>query len=114
LHSGIFAAAGITVIIAFGLKMLDFMTIQFGLVRSVYMRKIAVADEDITPTLSLGLSLDHILSILSAVLCGWLWRELGPQYVFVFAALLAVANMIVAKYCAKVENRKIIETGGQD
>jgi MFS family permease len=98
-----FAAAGIVVILAFGLKMLDFMTIQFGLVRSVYMRRIAVSDEDVTPTLSLGLSIDHILSILSAVLCGWLWHEFGPQFVFVFAAVLAVANMIVAKYCSKIE-----------
>lgn len=103
LHSGFLTAAGVTVIVAFGLKMLDFMTMQFGLVRSVYMRKIAVSDEDVTPTLSLGLSLDHILSILSAVLCGWLWRELGPQSVFVLAAVLAVANMIVARHCTKVE-----------
>ena len=102
-----FVVAGTIIIIAFGLKMLDFMTMQFGLVRSVYMRKIAVSDEDVTPTLSLGLSLDHILSILSAVLCGWLWHEFGPQFVFVFAALLAVANMIVAKYCAKKEDKGV-------
>jgi len=43
-------------------------------------------------------------SLLSAVLCGWLWREFGPHYVFVFAALLAIANMAVAKYCEKKEN----------
>jgi predicted MFS family arabinose efflux permease len=90
--------------------MLDFMTAQFGLVRSVYMRKIAVSDEDVTATLSLGLSLDHILSIICAVLCGWLWRELGPQYVFVFAALLAIANMAVARVCAKKEREKSQES----
>lgn len=103
LNNGFFLAAGVTVIIAFALNMLDRMTMQFGLVRAVYMRKIAISDEDVTPTLSLGLSLDHTLSILSAVLCGWLWRELGPQFVFVFAALLSIANMVVARYCAKKE-----------
>jgi len=107
LYNGALAAVGFTVIIACGLKMLDFMTMQFGLVRSVYMRKIAVNDEDVTPTLSLGLSLDHVVSIISAVLCGWLWRELGPQSVFAFAAVLAVANMIVARYCKSKEDRQV-------
>jgi len=103
LHTGVLAAAGIITAVAFGLKMLDSMTMQFGLVRSVYMRSIAVDDEDVTPTLSLGMTLDHILSILSAVLCGWLWRQFGPQYVFVFAAMLAIANMAVARYCGRKE-----------
>jgi predicted MFS family arabinose efflux permease len=107
LNNGALLTTSIAVIIiAFGLNMLDRMTMQFGLVRSVYMRKIAVADEDVTPTLSLGLSLDHILSILSAILCGWLWKEFGPQYVFVFAAVLSIANMFVARYCAKKETKK--------
>jgi len=106
LHNGIFIAAGITVIIAFILNMIDRMTMQFSLVRAVYMRKIAVSEDDVTPTLSLGLSLDHTFSILSAILCGWLWRSLGPQYVFVFAAFIAIANMVVARYCAKTEKIK--------
>ncbi|MCL2772239.1 MAG: MFS transporter [Oscillospiraceae bacterium] len=103
LHNGAFVAAGLTVVIAFILNMIDRMTMQFTLVRSVYMRRIALFDEDVTPTLSLGLTLDHTLSILSAVFCGWLWSEFGPQYVFVFAAMLSVANMAVARYCAKKE-----------
>jgi len=37
-----------------------------------------------------------VLSILGAFLCGFLWKEWGPQYVFVLAALLSVANMAVA------------------
>ena len=107
LNNGFFLAAGITVIIAFGLNMIDRMTMQFSLVRAVYMRQIALSDDDVTPTLSLGLSLDHTLSILSAILCGWLWRELGPQSVFVFAALLSIANMAVARYLHKKEKSKI-------
>jgi hypothetical protein len=106
LHSGFFISAGIIVILAVILNIIDRMTMNFGLVRSVYMRQIALSDEDVTPTLSLGLSLDHILSILSAVLCGWLWRELGPHSVFIFAAVLSIANMVVARHCSKTENVK--------
>ena len=96
LSLGWIAVAGTSVAVAFVINMADKMTIQFGMVRSVYMRSVARSPEEVTPTLSLGMSLDHVLSILSAILCGWLWKSLGPQYVFVFAALLSVCNMLVA------------------
>ena len=97
LSSGRFAAAGLSVALAFAVNMADRMTMQFGMVRAVYMRSVAVSPDEVTPTLSAGMALDHILSILSAVLCGWLWQSLGPQYVFVFAGLLSVGNMAVAR-----------------
>jgi len=92
------ALFGITsfVVLAFVVNIADRMTIQFGMVRSVYMRSVAVVPEDVTPTLASGMAIDHIVSIVSAIFSGFIWRELGPQYVFVFAGLLAVANMVVA------------------
>ena len=96
LSAGWLLAAGVPVVAAFAINMLDRMTMQFGMVRSVYMRSIALAPEHVVPTLAVGQSLDHVLSILSAFLCGFLWTEWGPEYVFVLAALLAVANMTVA------------------
>ena len=96
LSIGLIAAAGLYVGVAFTINMADRMTAQFGMVRSVYMRSIALDEDEVTPTLSAGLTLDHVLSILSAILCGWLWDQLGPQYVFVFAAFLSVGNIAVA------------------
>ena len=100
LSAGLFwgwiTAAGMAVFVAFAVNIADRMTIQFGMVRSVYMRSVAISPEEVTPTLSLGMSLDHVLSILSAILCGWIWKSLGPQHVFIFAALLSVCNMLVA------------------
>ena len=101
LSDGWIAAAGISIAVAFAVNMADRMTIQFGMVRAVYMRSIAVSPEEVTPTLSAGMSLDHILSILSALFCGWLWKHIGPQYVFVFAALLSAGNMLVARMIRK-------------
>ena len=89
----------------FALKTLDIMSIQFGLVRSVYLRTIALHEDEVAPTLALGMSLDHILTIVSAVFCGWLWTTFGPMYVFFFAALLAVGNMIVARKISKNEKK---------
>jgi len=97
---GITAGAlfGITsfVALAVAVNIADRMTIQFGMVRSVYMRSIAAAPEDVTPTLAVGMTIDHIVSIAIAIFSGFLWWEFGPQYVFVFAGILALANMIVA------------------
>ena len=97
LSKGTLAASGFAVIAAFAVNMADRTTMQFGMVRAVYMRSVAVSPDEVTPTLSAGMSLDHVLSILSAIFCGWLWERLGPQYVFVFAALLSLGNMLVAR-----------------
>ena len=96
LSSGYLAAVGLPVVIAFVIKMADGMTTQFGMVRAVYMRSIAFSPDEVTQTLSIGMALDHVLSILGSIFCGWIWVEMGPLYVFVFAALLAICNMFVA------------------
>ena len=99
---------GITsfVALAVAVNIADRMTIQFGMVRSVYMRSIAVVPEDVTPTLASGMAIDHVVSIASAVLSGFIWSEFGPQYVFVFAGILAVANMVVAIKIRNTENNR--------
>jgi hypothetical protein len=84
-------------------NLIDRMTIQFGMVRSVYMRSIAITPEDVTPTLASGMAIDHIVSIVSAMLSGIIWSAFGPQYVFVFAGILAFANMMVATRIRKDE-----------
>jgi MFS family permease len=96
LASGRLAAAGAVVALAYAVNIADRMTMQFGMVRSVYMRSVALKAEDVTPTLSTGLALDHVLSILCAFLCGFIWSEWGPQYVFVFAIGLCMGNLSIA------------------
>jgi MFS family permease len=97
LSTGRLAAAGFAIAFAFIINMADRMTMQFGMVRAVYMRSVAVSPDEVTPTLSAGMALDHVLSILSAILCGFIWEQLGPQYVFVFAAMLSAGNMLIAR-----------------
>ena len=104
LHSGWLLGVASVVVIAVLINIADRTTILFGMVRNIYMRSIADTAEDVTPTLATGMALDHILSIGSAVICGWLWWEFGPQYVFIFAGILAAANMVVA-FLIRKENR---------
>lgn len=70
-----------------------------SMARATYIKKIAVVDEDVSPTLSLGTSIDHIVSMFIPVLGGFVWYAGGPggyKYVFLGGAVIALANLISA------------------
>jgi predicted MFS family arabinose efflux permease len=90
------ALTGVGMILVYLLFIADRMSAQFYIVRSIYMKSIAVKAEDVTPTLSTGMAIDHVTSIIAALFCGIVWDTWGPEYVFVIAAILSLANMIVA------------------
>jgi hypothetical protein len=94
--SGYLATFGLPVFLAYALFILDKMSNQLGMVRTLYLRSIAVDPSDVTPTLSLGLSIDHTVSITCAFLGGIVWMYWGPQYVFFLAAALSCVNLYVA------------------
>jgi len=94
--------AGVVILgIAVGVNIFDRVVAHFGMVRSVYVRQIALCDEDVTPTLAVGMSLDHIVGISSALIGGWIWHTWGPWWVFVFSAVLAIGNLVVAHQISK-------------
>ncbi len=95
--TGMIATVGVPVFFAFALYITDRMSMSMSMVRVVYLRSIALDPSEITPTLSTGISMDHVISITSAYLGGMVWAAWGPQYVFYFAALLSVINLVVAR-----------------
>ncbi|MDD4744337.1 MAG: MFS transporter, partial [Eubacteriales bacterium] len=86
---GFLARTGLPVFFVFALFVIDRMSMQMGLIRSLYLRNIALKPEDIGPTLTLGQSMDHVVSITCAALGGLVWSVWGPQYVFFLAALMS-------------------------
>lgn len=91
------ALVGIPVFIAYVIVIVDKMSSQMGIIRILYLKSILVDEGDLRPTLSLGLSLDHIVSIICAYLGGIVWIKFGPQYIFFLAATLSLVNLYVAK-----------------
>ena len=67
-----------------------------GMARATYLQKIAVKPEDVTQTLTMGVSIDHIFSICCAVCGGFIWIKWGYQYVFLLGAIIAVINFFSA------------------
>ncbi|MCK8060479.1 MULTISPECIES: MFS transporter [unclassified Fusibacter] len=94
--NGTLDKVGLPVLIAYGIFIIDRMSNQMGMIRTLYLRQIAVEKSDIMPTLSLGLSLDHIVSILCAVAGGVIWGAWGPEYIFYLTAALSLVNLFVA------------------
>lgn len=68
-----------------------------AMARATYLRKIAVKDEDVSPTLSAGISIDHIMSMFLPALGGIVWYSGGSsgyKYVFLGGAFIALVNFI--------------------
>jgi MFS family permease len=105
LMSGRFASVGVPVFIVFALLVVDRMTMQLGMIRALYLRSIALDTSEISPTLSTGMSIDHVISIVCAFLGGVAWSVWGPQYVFYIAAVLSLGNVIVAARLPKTDDK---------
>ncbi|MCG8568927.1 MAG: MFS transporter [Spirochaetes bacterium] len=90
------ALTGIPVLLAYLVFILDRMSSQMGIIRTVYLKSILIKNADLTPTLSLGISMDHVVSIICAYTGGIIWKVWGPQYIFFLAAGLSLINLYVA------------------
>jgi predicted MFS family arabinose efflux permease len=63
---------------------------------NVYVQDIAANQEEITAMLSIGISINHVISIFIALMGGWLWKTIGIEALFTMSALLGVVNSIYA------------------
>jgi predicted MFS family arabinose efflux permease len=82
--------------IVFICYVVDQLLLSVGMARATYIQKIAVQPEDVTQTLTMGVSIDHIFSIGVAVSGGFIWLKWGYQYVFLMGAIIAVINFFSA------------------
>jgi hypothetical protein len=83
-------------LLAAGCYIIDQLLMSVGIARATYLKKIALKPEDVSQTLSMGLSIDHIFSITLALLSGYIWKAFGYQYVFLLGSIIAVANFFSA------------------
>jgi MFS family permease len=74
----------------------DRLSMQIGMVNSIYLRSVAWDHEEVTSTLSMGISLDHFVSIIAAMAGGFVWAKWGSQWVFFLAAAFSLGNLFVA------------------
>ena len=84
--------------LAYACYIADLLLAATVMARTVYLYRISVAKEDLTPTLSLGISLDHAVAMTIPLAVGLLWESHGYTIVFIVAALLALGNLFTASF----------------
>jgi hypothetical protein len=81
----------------FALYVLDNLMFATRIARTTYLGRIAVEKSDIPATLSLGISVDHAVSMTIPALGGLLWAAYGYPAVFFAAAGVAVLGFWAAQ-----------------
>lgn len=93
-----------------GCYVLDNLLLSASMARATYVRRIATQPSDISRTLSMGLSLDHIVAMFIPLLAGYVWYTngaIGYMYVFLGGLILSALNFILAsKINLPVRNRQ--------
>jgi len=93
---GTLAKVGFPVILTCTLFIVDRLSSQMGIIRTIYLKSIALDSADVTPTLSLAMMMDHIVSIIVGVTGGVAWVTFGSHYIFYAVAALSLVNLAVA------------------
>lgn len=95
-NTGVLAKVGIPLILTCALFVVDRLSSQMGIIRVIYLKSIALQPSDVTPTLSLAMMMDHVVSIIVGVTGGLLWITFGSHYIFYTVAALSLVNLVVA------------------
>ena len=90
--------AGVAIFIIYACFIGDNLLFACQMARATYLNKIVEHKADLTPTLSMGVSVDHAVSMTVPFFAGLLWEAAGYQYVFLLAAALALINFWTATY----------------
>ncbi len=85
----------IALYVLFGAYILDSVLFALRIARTTYLKKIADDPSEITPTISMGITIDHAVAMTLPVLSGYIWTMWGFQYVFLLAAVIALAGFFV-------------------
>ena len=71
------------------------------MVHAFMMRNLAIDPSEVTASLSVGLSLDHILAITVSAVLGVIWEKFGAEYVFFLTAATSLMQIGVGLYMGR-------------
>ena len=75
---------------------LDSIISLASMASSVYVQDISDTPEEVRATLSTGISVNHMITILIALFGGWVWKALGIETLFIVSAVLGLMNSAYA------------------
>jgi MFS family permease len=75
---------------------LDAVISLASMATNVYVQDLSTGPEELTATLSTGISVNHVISILIALLGGLIWNLVGIEVLFSLSAFLGLLNTLYA------------------
>lgn len=84
---------------------MDSVLVALRIAIITYLKKIAEKPSDITPSVSVGITLDHAFSMTIPIFSGWVWDHWGYRYVFIIAACIAACGVGV---CTRMTPQYVI------
>ncbi|MCD4748041.1 MAG: MFS transporter [Thermoanaerobaculales bacterium] len=73
----------------------DSVLFALRIARTTYLKKIVDHPSEITPTISMGITIDHSVAMTLPILSGWIWETYGFRWVFLLAGAIAVVGFFV-------------------
>ena len=75
---------------------LDSVISLAAMASNVYVQDISDSEEEVRATITTGISVNHLISILIALFGGWIWQVTGIETLFTLSAILGLINSIYA------------------
>ena len=82
---------------------LDSMISLASMASNVYVQDLSDSPDETRATISTGVSVNHLITILIALFGGWIWQTLGIETLFVLSAILGLCN---SAYAATIKVKK--------
>ena len=75
---------------------LDAILSNCSIATNLYARTLSDSQEELSATLSSGISVNHVVTVFYAILGGWIYDQFGPGVLFASAAVMALCNSAFA------------------
>ncbi len=82
---------------------LDSIISMASMASNVYVQDISDDSEEMRATISTGISVNHLITIMIALFGGWIWKTLGIETLFMISAVLGLCN---SAYAATIKTGK--------
>jgi hypothetical protein len=76
----------------------DNLLFALGSARVVYLSRRALSPRELTSTLAMGVSINHVVSMTIPIAAGSVWAGFGYEQVFFCAAILAVITAVLSSF----------------
>lgn len=82
---------------------LDSIISLASMASNVYVQDISDNPDEMRATISTGVSVNHLITILIALFGGWIWQTVGVETLFILSAVLGLCN---SAYAATIKVKK--------